>query len=127
MKTPYDPKLREAAEEFKALCGKYDCMGVMLLVSKTHAEFVNEVSPSWSVLRMEAPEAFRFRSKGEDFPSLEAQNEATEATAQGVTSIVEWSRQTHAGWSGILDQLRKHMRIMHAAWGDPDSVPGDGR
>ncbi len=124
---PYDPKLREAAEDFKALCLKYDCMGVVLFVSPTHSEFVNELSPTWSVMHKEGEHGIRFRSKKADFPSKDAQHFATESTTHGVTSIVEWTRMTNNAWSGILSKLREHMKIMHSVWDRPDSVPGDGK
>lgn len=127
MKKPYDQKLRDAAEEFKALCQKYDCAGVVLLVSPTNAEFVNHVNPSWSVLSMEGVDRIRFRSKREDWPTKEAQDAATNASVHMLTSIVEWSRQTNTAMRGVIDQLRPHMRIAWAAWGKPDSVPGDGK
>lgn len=123
----YDPKLREAAAEFTKLCEKYDCMAVTLFVSPTHAEFVNHFNPSWSVMKLESPNGLRFRSKKEDFSSKEEQHEKTEATAHGVTSIVEWSRKTNEAWANILNQLSKHMRILHSTWDEPDSVPGDGK
>lgn len=127
MKKPYDPKLRKAAIEFSELCEKYDCMGVVLLVSPTHSEFVNHFNPSWSVMHLEPPNGLRFRSKKEDFNSKEEQHEKTEATAHGVTSIVEWSRKTNEVWTNILSQLSTQMTIIHSVWGKPDSVPGDGK
>ncbi|HTL13092.1 MAG TPA: hypothetical protein VL588_11415 [Bdellovibrionota bacterium] len=131
MSAPYDPKLREAMLEFRALCAKYDCMGAILLVSRTHAEFGNVIDPTWSVMHFEKdPEgggrmAVRFRSKKEDFPSKEAQHEATEATAHGVTSIMNWARQTHDMWASLLTELQKHMKVFFTVWDEPDSVPGD--
>ncbi len=122
----YDPKLRDMAVEFRALCKKYDCMAAALFVSPTHSEFVNELSSSWSVARMESANEIRFRSKKEDFPSREAQKFATDSTVHAITSIVEWSRMSYRQWDSILSQLRKHMTIIHKVWGKPDSVPGDG-
>ena len=130
MNKPYDPKLREVSAEFKALCKKYDCMGSVLFVSPTHAEFINELSPTWSVMKIELDDGVprvRFRSKRADFPSKEIQNQRTNATVHGVTSIIEWSRMNLKSWSSILDALRPHMTVLHSAWGDPDSVPGDGK
>lgn len=127
IKKPYDPKLREAADEFRAICKKYDCMAACLFVSPSHAEFVNELSPSWSVMKYEGEKQIRFRSKKEDFPSREAQHHATEATAHGITSIVNWTRQQNAAWSGILLQLQQKAKIFYGVWNKPDSVPGDGQ
>jgi hypothetical protein len=125
----FDPKLREAAEEFKAICEKYDCVSVALFVSPTHAEFVNHLSPSWSVMKLErGPEGqcgFRFRSKLADFPSREKQHECTEATIHALTSVIEWTRKTHQAMQQIVEQLGKHMRIGWKTWSDPDSVPRD--
>lgn len=125
LKKLYDPKLREGADEFRALCEKYDCMGVALFVSPTHSEFVNRLDPSWSVMRMEDNHHVRFRSKAVDFPSKQAQDASTEATVHGVTSIIEWSEKLHENWLQVLMALRNHMTILHSKWGDPDSVPGE--
>lgn len=122
---PFDPNLREAAKEFTALCKKYDCMGSAVFVSKTHSEYINEIEPSWSLMRKEPPNRIRFKSSINDFNSKEDQLEATEASVHGVTSMVEWGRQTHMAWKHVLDQLSKHMRIMYRVWNEPDSVPGD--
>lgn len=127
MKQPYDPKLREVAEEFKAICRKYDCAGVVLFVSPTHAEFVNHLNPSWSLVTLEGPDKIRFRSKREDFASLEDQHAATTSSAHMLTSIVEWSRQVNEGMRSVLQQLGEHMRIGWNTWGDPHSTPGDGK
>jgi hypothetical protein len=127
MRLPYDPKLREAAEDFKALCEKYDCAGIVLFVSPTHSEFVNHISPSWSLVKFEAPDRMRFRSKREDFPSKEAQHQATEATTHILTSTAEWARRLQSTMMSVLEQLKPHMRVMWTAWGEPDSYPGDGK
>jgi hypothetical protein len=124
---PYDPKLREAAEEFELLCKRYDVVGVCLFVSPTHSEFVNELSPSWSIMKIEDNRIIRFRSKRAEFPSKEAQYQATNATAHAVTSVVNWSRQTHGMWGNILYQLQSHIKIFYSIWDKPDSTPGDGQ
>lgn len=128
MKTPYDPKLRNfAAEEFKAICAKYNIAGVCLFVSETHSEYVTEITPTWSVIKREGPGVFRFRSKRVDFPSKEAQHAATEASAHIVTSIINWTGQTNEAFFDLLAQLRKHMVVAYSVWGEPDSTPGDGK
>ena len=124
MKSLYDPKLREAAEDFRALCKKYDCMGTVCFVSKTHAEFATEISPSWSVMHFEEM-GVRFKSKRADFPSKEVQHEVTEATVHGITSFLNWNSKQVRLWNNILGQLREHMKILYTVWNDPDSVPGD--
>lgn len=126
MKQPYDPKLRECAEEFKALCKKYDCAGVVLFVSPTHCEFVNEIAPKWGVVTLEEP-GIRFRSKREDFASKEEQEAATLASSHMLTSILEWSRMLDQNFTSVLNQLSQKMHILWSAWDRPDSIPGDGK
>lgn len=126
MSKNYDPRLREAAQEFDAICRKYDCIGVALLVSPTHSEYLNNLEASWSLMRLDGS-YLRMRSKREDFTSKVAQDTATAATAHAITSIFEWSRRTHNHMCELLKMLQKHMRIGWKVWGDqPDSYPGDG-
>lgn len=125
---PYDPKLREAAEEFKALCRKYDCAGFVLFVSPTHSEFVNEFSPSWSVIRPDGcGDSIRFRAMRQDFLSREAQEAAIRSSTHILTSVVEWTRMTNSAFRGVLEQLSQYMRIGWKTWDGPTSVPGDGQ
>lgn len=126
MSKAFDPKLREAAEEFKALCEKYDCVGSVLLVSPTHAEFVYHVTSSWSIMHFESKNKLRIRSKIEDFKSKAEQHTATGASAHAVTSMCEWHEKSLMYWEMVLGTMRKHMTIIHKKWGErPDSVPGD--
>lgn len=125
---PYDPKLREAAIEFEAICKKYNCMGSCLFVSETHAEFSQVINPKWSVMWVEPEKnSLRFRSKKEDFPSKEVQHEATRSTTHGVTSFLNWSQQQAKQWGAVLEMLRKHMTVVYEVWDGPDSTPGDGK
>lgn len=127
-KKPYDPKLREAALEFEALCKKYDCMGSALFSSPTHSEYINYFQTSWSVISLESPTQLRLRSKLEDFGGDKAaQKKATESTLHALTSLVEWSRKTHEAYQSVIHQVGKHMRILWKTWDTPDSIPGDGK
>lgn len=123
---PYDPKLREAAEELKAVCRKYDCAGVVLLVSPTHAEFVNHLEASWSAIRADGNQV-RIRCKREDFSSIEEQRKVVDATSHLLTSVHEWSRQTHANFKDLIAAAMSSWKFLWKAWGEPDSVPGDGK
>lgn len=123
---PFDPELRKAADEFKAICQKYDIAGFALFVSPTHSEFVNYLSPSWSVCRIEGPGILRFRSKRSDFPTDAAQRHATDSTVHMLTSVIEWSRQVNTNMTSVIMHLRRHMQILWKAWNEvPDSIPED--
>jgi len=49
----YDPKLKEALAEIRAICTKHDIAGYIALISQTHGEFGLEVTPSWSCAKWE--------------------------------------------------------------------------
>lgn len=132
MSKPYDPKLRKAAEEFTALCKKYDCVGSAIFVSPTHAEFVHQLEPTWSVMRIEPQDdggaGIRFRSKAQDFDSKEAQEAHTAASAHAVTTLLQHSERSYGLWRGLLEKMQEQMTVLYRTWGSkPDSVPGDGQ
>ncbi len=128
----YDPKLREASEEIKAVLKKYDCTGFVALASPTNSEFLFEPTATWSVCRWEGqdPERqLRFRSKRVDFESKEAQDFATGATVHALESARWLTERFNRDLTGMVEMLRKHMTILTnvaGMMGRPDSVPGDG-
>lgn len=134
MKQPYDPKLREAMEDIKAVLRKHDIMGCAVLASPTHSEFLCDPSASWSVARIEnlgdGRFGIRFRSKREDWPTKEAQEEATAATVHGIESIRWLNLKLHEQMGNLVEILRKNMTVLTnvaSFMGKPDSVPGDGK
>lgn len=80
-----DPKLKAAMEEIKAVLTKYDIAAVAILQSKTHGEWLNEITPSWSCAKMERDEkgrqGIRFKATLQEYGSKEARNEAIRLTA----------------------------------------------
>jgi hypothetical protein len=88
----------------------------MLLVSPTHSEYLFHIEASWSVMKFEPGGRMRFRSKREDFKTKEQQHEMTEGSVHALTSFVQFGRMCQANMEGILDQLRKHMKIAYSVW-----------
>ena len=130
----YDPKLREAAEEIRAVFKKYDCMGTCAMASPTHSEFVFQPETSWSLLRWEEtgirdkPLGLRFRSMCEDFPNLEAQKEATNSTIHAIESVRWHSALFERDIEKLMNLVRIKMSVMinvAGFMGRPDSIPGD--
>jgi hypothetical protein len=111
----FDPELKAAMEEIKPILEKYDCMASMVLISPTHSEFLYHLTTSWSVMKLES-ESLRFRSKKEDWPSVEIQNEATQSSVHALTTIIEWTRKTNSAFRSIVEQLGKHMKIAWETW-----------
>lgn len=129
MKPLYDPKLRDAAEEFKAICKKYDCIGVVLFVSPTNSEFVNNIHASWSAMSIEPDNhSVRIRCKREDFASHEDQKKVVDATSHALTSIYEWTRLANQDFFKVICLVREKWKFLWKAWDCvPDSIPGDGK
>ncbi len=121
---PFDPKLKEACEEIKAILRKYDCNASMLLVSPTHCEYLFHIDSSWSVMKFDfGPEGekagkhfIRFRNKREDFPSKEAQHFATSSTVHFLTSTLQFGGMIQKNMTSLLQELRKHMNIVYRVW-----------
>lgn len=131
---PYDPKLRDAAEEIRAVFAKYDVLGTCAMASPTHSELIFQPEATWSLVRWEGvgPErmGLRFRSKREDFESKEAQDQATTATIHAIESVRWLSERFARDMEKLIDMVRKSAVVMTNVagfMGRPDSYPGDGK
>lgn len=69
----YDPKLKEAMEEIKAIIKKYDCAASVLIQSKAHAEYLYELSPSWSCVTLTPDGQCRVKAQAKTGPPEEAE------------------------------------------------------
>jgi hypothetical protein len=49
----YNPKLKIAMEEIKAIMKKYDCGGIVVLHLPGHSEYLFKIDPSYSCARFE--------------------------------------------------------------------------
>lgn len=74
-------------DEISAILKKHDMAGLVMVANKTHADFVMEISPSWSCARCEEHDRaggkavmLRVRSKLVDYPNREAQKSSITAT-----------------------------------------------
>lgn len=63
----YSPKLKQAAEEIKAILAKYDIGGIVLLHTPGFAEFVKHVNPSYSCCTLAPDGELRIKAKLADF------------------------------------------------------------
>lgn len=68
-----DPKLKEAMEEIKVVLKKYDCAASVLLQSPAHAEFLYELSPSWSCVTLSPEGLCRIKAQAKTGPPEEAE------------------------------------------------------
>lgn len=68
-----DLKLKEAMEEIKTIIKKYDCAASVLLQSQAHAEYLYELSPSWSCVTLTPDGHCRVKAKAKTGPPEEAE------------------------------------------------------
>jgi hypothetical protein len=96
-----DKPYRQCVDEIIEVLKKYDMAGAITVVSKDRAMFKHHF-PTWSLVQLEE-RGIRFRSKREDFPSAEAQKEATELSAH----IVMQTRDIAANTFTVMDKIGK--------------------
>ena len=109
----FDPELKEAALEIQAILKKYNIAGQVILVSKTHAEFVNYIAPpdgpDWSALiREENGVRVKINAKtGGPFERVKA-----EATVHMAHQIRDISFRAVVTFSAICDVMHENMDIV---------------
>jgi hypothetical protein len=112
----YDPKLKEAMAEIKAILSKHDIAGAISLVSETHSEYRLQF-PSWSMAQL-TEKGLRFRGKAADYPNKEAANEALTRSLHVLLQIRDLTAQHQAVMLKILDALEKHVDFDHTPYAD---------
>jgi hypothetical protein len=113
-----EKRYRECMAEITGVLQKYDMAGAITVVSKDRAMFKYHF-PTWGVISLKGNE-LRFRSKREDFPSEEAQHEATVLSAHIIMQIRDIAANTFATMEGISKQLHAKLGIDHTPGADFD-------
>lgn len=109
-KLTYDPKLREAIAEIKAVLKKHDIVGLVSLHSKTHGEFAFEPHASWSLCELipgpthEATMRFKMRPK---------QKEDLEATTAFIYNTRDFLRMWWGHFEQMCNMIQKHALVLH--------------
>lgn len=118
MSSPAEKRYRECVSEIMGVLKKYDMAGAITVVDKERAMFKYHF-PTWSVIKLE-PNAIRFRSKREDFPSKDAQKQATELSAHIVMQMRDIAANTFGMMEHIGKQLEDKLGMEHTANADFD-------
>ena len=101
-------RYRDCRSEIIGVLKRYDMAGAVTVVDKERCMFKYHF-PTWSVATVE-PSGVRLRSKREDFPTKEAQRQASELTAHCIMQM----RDTAANTFALTRELEK---IMVEKWG----------
>jgi hypothetical protein len=110
-----DPNLQAAMEEIKVVLKKYDCAGMVTLASPDYAEFLYEISPSWSCAKVKPlPKGgyeVRINAKRKDYPTKEAHARAINQTAGLFMSFHNMAEKQQ-------NQMLAVMKKLHEAIGE---------
>lgn len=119
----YDIELRQAAAEFRELCKKYDIGGHAIFTSKTHCEFIAELTPSWSQLEWKGEGSVVFKNRG----STPEGKVRSEATAHMLFSIRDQVGNAFLMFDELCKFLEAKIGVVHQSQigRKPESTPED--
>lgn len=113
---PYDPVLKVAMEEIKAILDKYDIGANIILGSKTHSEYFYDF-PTWSIVQFaekgSLKQGLKIVSKRKDYKSLEEQHQISEYSTGLIARNRDMAAQTFSMFQDVFEQLENHFEIEH--------------
>ena len=84
----FSPKLKVAAEEIKAILKKHDIAGAILIHTPGYAEFILELTPTYSCATLHH-DHIHFKAKKEDFNDELKRHKAIADTANMMHSLAD--------------------------------------
>lgn len=102
----YSPKLKNAAEEIKAILKKYDIAGAIALHTPGNTEFVLELTPSYSCATVNQ-DHIRFKAKKEDYNDELKRHKAIEDTSNMMSGLSETVARNAMMLITVSEQLDK--------------------
>lgn len=102
----YSPKLKNAAEEIKAILKKYDIAGAIALHTPGNTEFVLELTPSYSCATVNQ-DHIRFKAKKEDYNDELKRHKVIEDTSNMMAGLSETVARNAMMLINVSEQLDK--------------------
>jgi hypothetical protein len=102
---------RECMAEIVGVLKKYDMAGVVHVVSKERSMWKYHM-PTWGVIKL-IDGGIHIYSKREDFPSLEAQKEATELSAHVVFQLRDLAALEFKHFDGVCKAFESRFDVDH--------------
>lgn len=112
-----DPKLLAAAEEIKAIIGKFDLAACIVIASPTSMEFVNVFQASWTCISVEdvpGGKQLHIKAKRADFPTEEEFKTKLTDTVGMVVGFADVQKEMHEMWVSLAKVIGSKMEIQHA-------------
>lgn len=131
MNTPprtYDPKLRLALEEIKAILKRHDIMVFFHLGSLTHGGFMLHTDTSWSVVKVETPgkdgrSGIRIKAKGKVGTK---EHEGLEASLSFICNSADICNRFGQVFYGLKMEVARQAELTHTPLTD-DQIFNDDR
>ena len=108
-------RLRELAGKIRALLKEYDVAGIVNIQGRDQAEFVNEITPSWSCLSWsELPTGdYGIRFKARMKTGDDAEKDRARLTAGMVIGLEQIMAMQYLQIEQVIQMIGKHMDITH--------------
>jgi hypothetical protein len=101
-----DPKLKEAMAEIMAVIRKHDIAASVLIENENNAEFLYELSPSWSCISIE--QDGRVRVKAQAKTGGDAEKERLRVSIGLIMGILDHAKKQQDDMTMLVDMLIKN-------------------
>jgi hypothetical protein len=119
----YDPALKAAVKEIKAILKDLDLGAVVLLNSPHYAEYLTHF-PQWSCLQMQGDGEVRMYAKRDDFPSLEDQKACIECSTGMIMVTIDHLGELLREFAILRDAMARHFKIFYVSRHTPQDEAG---
>jgi hypothetical protein len=105
-----DPNLQRTAKLIQKILQQEDIGGIVLLSSKTHSEYLMELSPSWSCIRFNRQTGeCRVKAIAKEFSSIEARNQCITYSCGLVLGLLNLVKLMAKNLQTIIMMMGKHI------------------
>ena len=110
----YSPKLKKAAEQIKAILKEHDIAGVVILHTPGHSEYLYQISPSYSIAKIEGNE---LRLRSTHITDMEEKVQKVTDTANMFVCLTDVGDMLHSFNQQALRLMKKHIEIVEQRGG----------
>lgn len=107
-----DPILKEAMSEIMAVIHKHDLSASVLIQNKSQAEFLYELSPSWSCITLTPEGAVRFKAQAKT--GGDSEKERLRVSVGLIMGILDHAKKQQEDMTMLVNMLIKNgVRFEH--------------
>ena len=109
---PTDPVLVEAIAEIEAIMKKNEIGGFAIVVSKTHAHYIN-LFPKWSFIQIVDGRMYA-QLQAKNFKSPKEQQECADQSIGCLMMLRDQAVDLATKFIGMANEMKKHFQIEHS-------------